>query len=342
MNNSLSLYEDFVQVGEGTYGVVYKARNRETNELVALKCIKMENEKEGFPITAMREIKVLQKLHHKNVVALKEIITSKDLVYLVIEYMEHDLTGLLGRPDIDFSEQVIKCYMKQLLEGIAYLHSKSIVHRDVKASNLLVNNKGELKLADFGLARTFSIKHEEKVYTNRIITLRYRPPELLLGATNYGPEIDMWSVGCIMAELFTKKPLFRGEDEIAQISLIFKKCGSPTPENWPDAEKLVWYKFLKPKHALPRVLIAELKENELSDGALDLIDKMLTLDPSKRISAADALKHDYFTKEYPPACPMNEMPSFESECREFETKKLKRQRNGDGADYNKKFRYDLS
>lgn len=199
-------YERLACVGEGTYGKVYKARNLETGAFVALKRIRMEGEKDGFPVTAMREIKLLQSLRDENVVRLHEMMVSKGelpfwkqslyegSVYMVLEYMDHDLTGLLAHPEVTFSPSNLKSLNHQMLSGLAYLHQRSILHRDMKGSNILLNALGELKLADFGLARVYH-KRKRNDYTNRVITLWYRSPELLLGETVYGPEVDMWSAG---------------------------------------------------------------------------------------------------------------------------------------------------
>ncbi|BBG93563.1 cyclin-dependent kinase C, partial [Prunus dulcis] len=211
-SRSVDCFEKLEQIGEGTYGQVYMAREIKTGEI--------------FPITAIREIKILKKLHHENVINLKEIVTSpgpekddqdgnkyKGGIYMVFEYMDHDLTGLADRPGMRFSVPQIKCYMRQLLTGLHYCHVNQVLHRDIKGSNLLIDNEGNLKLADFGLARSFSNDHNANL-TNRVITLWYRPPELLLGATKYGPAVDMWSVGCIFAELLHGKPIFPGKDEL--------------------------------------------------------------------------------------------------------------------------------
>jgi cyclin-dependent kinase 12/13 len=210
------MFEKVDLVGEGTFGKVYKAKYKPQvdkslvgklkepkAEHVALKRILMDNEKEGFPITAIREIMILKKLNHKNIINLMEIVTSKPSeknkfrgnVYLVFEYMEHDLAGLADR-NMSFSISQIKCIMHQILSGVNYMHSNHIIHRDIKGANILINNKGEIKIADFGLARTHNPNpNATRSYTNRVVTLWYRSPELLLGAKNYGPSIDMWSVG---------------------------------------------------------------------------------------------------------------------------------------------------
>lgn len=194
VNASGEVYERLAHVGEGTYGKVYKARNVETGGLFALKRIRMEGEKDGFPVTAMREIKLLQGLRHRNVMRLVEMMVSKGSVYMVSEYMDHDLTGVLAQADLKFTPANLKSLNHQMLSGLAYLHESGILHRDMKGSNILLNAAGELKLADFGLARTYS-KRKREDYTNRVITLWYRGPELLLGETVYGPEVDMWSAG---------------------------------------------------------------------------------------------------------------------------------------------------
>lgn len=215
----VELYERLVQVGEGTYGKVYKARNVETERLVALKRIRMEAEKDGFPVTAVREIKLLQSLRHPNVVELIEVMVSKGQsapirlatmpklmkcatlvghVYMVFEYMDHDLTGVLHHPTIDFTPAHLKSLMKQFLEGLGFIHRRGVLHRDLKGSNILIGRNGELKIADFGLAR-FYARGRNNDYTNRVITQWYKPPELLFGATIYGAEVDLWSAGYVLA-----------------------------------------------------------------------------------------------------------------------------------------------
>lgn len=309
-------FEEIEQIGEGAYGQVWMGRDKASGEVVALKKVRMDQEKEGFPITAIRELKMLKSLKHENIVELKEIVTGKNQntttksarnkheIYMVFEYVDNDLTGLMDMPNVRFSEAEVKTYMQQLLSGLMYCHDREVLHRDIKGSNLLVDNNGNLKIADFGLARTYNDKLRR--YTNRVITLWYRSPELLLGTENYGPEVDMWSVGCLMVELINKKPLFPGKTEIEQMDLIFRTLGSPTEKVWPDWEALPnAAQVLKGKY-LPRV---DKKLDFLSPNAFDLVTKMLTLDPKARISAADALDHEWFWSD-PMPTPRDKMPKY--------------------------------
>lgn len=270
-SRSSDLYEKVDQVGEGTFGKVYKAKiknvptggkNLVQGQHVALKKILMDNEKEGFPITAIREIMILKRLNHQNIINLIEIVTSKPSeknklrgnVYLVFEYMEHDLAALIDNK-ISFSVSQIKCILFQILTGVQYMHSNNIIHRDIKGANILINNQGHVKIADFGLARIHNPNpNVSKQYTNRVVTLWYRSPELLLGSTNYGPSVDIWSVGCLFSELLTGVSPFRGSKENEQVEKIFEKCGTPNEETWPRVSSLRYYSTLSPKQTYPYTL----------------------------------------------------------------------------------------
>ncbi|VDN95196.1 unnamed protein product [Brugia pahangi] len=267
------------------------ARCKRTGRIVALKKILMENEKEGFPITALREVKMLQKLKHKHITELIEICSSRASVhnrerstfYLVFSFCEHDLAGLLSNTSVRLSLVHIKTLMKHLLEGLYQIHFAKILHRDMKAANVLITKDGILKLADFGLARPLFSKlpgQPEHCYTNRVVTLWYRPPELLLGERHYGPQIDMWGAGCIMAELWTRTPILQGESEQKQLSLISNLCGSINPQTWRGVENLPLYSKMELQQNLNRRVVERLEAYVRDRNALNLIDSLLVLDPS--------------------------------------------------------------
>lgn len=302
------------RINEGTYGIVFKGKDMKTGEVVALKKVKMEKEREGFPLTALREINILLSFDHPSIVRVKEVVVNDHLdgVFMVMEYLENDLKGVMEMKKQPFSQSEVKCLMLQLLEGVKYLHDNWVLHRDLKTSNLLMNNQGELKICDFGLARQYG--SPLKPYTQLVVTLWYRAPELLLGATEYSTAIDMWSIGCIMAELLAKKPLFNGETEVDQLDKIFRTLGTPNEKIWNGFSKLpgakanfVRQRYNKLREKFPATSF--IGGPTLSEAGIDLLNKLLTYDPEERITAEDALKHDWF-REVPLPKSKEFMPTF--------------------------------
>ena len=224
--DELEKYSKIEKVGEGTYGVVYKCKNKKSGDYVALKKIRLENEDEGIPSTAIREISILKQLKHQNIVRLVDLIHGEKKLYLVFEYMDFDLKKYLDRNNAPLAPNLVKSYLYQILSAIKFCHSKRILHRDLKPQNLLIDKNGKIKLGDFGLARAFGIPI--KTLTHEILTLWYRAPEILLGQREYSTPVDMWSIGLIFFEMAHKKPLFAGDCEIDQIFKIFQMYGTPT------------------------------------------------------------------------------------------------------------------
>ena len=287
-------------IGSGTYGKVFKAIHVYTKSLVALKKIRMEGERDGFPVTAVREIKLLQSLKHQNIVNLQEVMVEKNDCFMVFEYLSHDLTGLLNHPTFKLEPAHKKHLAKQLFEGLDYLHRRGVLHRDIKAANILVSNDGQLKLADFGLAR-FYAKRRQLDYTNRVITIWYRSPELLLGETQYGPEVDIWSAACVLVEIFTRHAIFPGEGgEISQLEKIYAILGTPNKVDWPGLVDMAWFELLRPTVRRPNVFADKYKDR-VTPAAFELLQAMFQYDPAKRPGASDVLEHPYFTVEEPQA-----------------------------------------
>uniref|UniRef100_A0A7S2ZKD4 cyclin-dependent kinase n=4 Tax=Rhodosorus marinus TaxID=101924 RepID=A0A7S2ZKD4_9RHOD len=284
-------YERLQKIGEGTYGVVYKARDKQTSQTIALKKIRLEQEDEGVPSTAIREISILRELQHANIVQFNEVVYCDKKLYLVFEFLDEDLKRFMDSiPSSQAIETLkIKSYLYQLISGIYYCHERRVLHRDLKPQNLLIDRKGGLKLADFGLARAFGIPVRH--YTHEVVTLWYRAPEILLGAKRYGKAVDIWSIGCIFAEMVTRQPLFPGDSEIDELYKIFRTLGTPTEETWPGVSELPDYKSSFPNW--PRKHIGEVVAN-LDDVGLDLLSQMLTYNPDQRITAHAALQHQYF------------------------------------------------
>ncbi|XP_054807878.1 probable serine/threonine-protein kinase At1g54610 [Prosopis cineraria] len=300
-------FEKLAKIGQGTYSNVYKARDLLTGRIVALKKVRFDNmEPESVKFMA-REIILLRRLDHPNVLKLEGLVTSRMScsLYLVFEYMEHDLAGLAARQGVKFTEPQVKCYMKQLLSGLEHCHSQGVLHRDIKGSNLLINNDGILKIADFGLA-TFYDPEKKQPMTSRVVTLWYRPPELLLGATLYGVGVDLWSAGCILAELLAGKPIMPGRTEVEQLHKIFKLCGSPSEEYW-KKHRLPNAILFKPQQPYKRCLSETFKD--FPPSSLPLIETLLAIDPDDRGTASAALRSEFFATE-PYACEPSSLPKY--------------------------------
>eukprot|EP00270_Netrium_digitus_P013155 TRINITY_DN4347_c0_g1_i3.p1 TRINITY_DN4347_c0_g1~~TRINITY_DN4347_c0_g1_i3.p1 ORF type:complete len:303 (-),score=83.79 TRINITY_DN4347_c0_g1_i3:201-1109(-) len=284
-------YEKVEKIGEGTYGVVYRARDKLTNETIALKKIRLEAEDEGVPSTAIREIALLKEMQHENIVRLQDVVHCDKRLYLVFEYLDLDLKKHLDNcPQIAQDRRLVKSYLYQILRGISYCHSHRVLHRDLKPQNLLIDRRtNSLKLADFGLARAFGIP--VRTFTHEVVTLWYRAPEILLGSAQYSTPVDVWSVGCIFAEMLNQRPLFPGDSEIDELFKIFRILGTPTEETWLGVTSLPDFKSAFPKWP-PKDLSTIVPS--LDAVGLDLLAKMLQLDPSKRVTARAALQHEYF------------------------------------------------
>ncbi|KAM7270946.1 hypothetical protein ACFE04_030160 [Oxalis oulophora] len=311
-----STFEKLEKIGQGTYSTVYKARDLTNDKIVALKKVRFDHyDIESIKFMA-REILILRRLDHPNIIKLEGLITSplSSSLYLVFEYMEHDLVGLSSLPGVKFTEPQIKCYMRQLISGLHHCHSRGILHRDIKGSNLLIDSNGILKIADFGLASFFD-PHYGTPLTSRVVTLWYRPPELLLGASHYGVAVDLWSTGCILGELYAGRPILPGKTEVEQIHKIFKLCGSPSDDYWMKLQ-LPHSTVFKPVHPYKRCL-AEIYKH-FPDPALRLLETLLSMDPSHRGTAALALKSEFFMTK-PLACDPSSLPKYPP-CKEIDAK----------------------
>ncbi|CAK8689458.1 cyclin-dependent kinase 17-like [Clavelina lepadiformis] len=285
----LESYVKLDKLGEGTYATVFKGRSKLTDNLVALKEIRLEHE-EGAPCTAIREVSLLKDLKQANIVTLHDIVHTEKSLTLVFEYLDRDLKQYMDNCGNILSMNNVRLFLFQLLRGIAYCHKRRVLHRDLKPQNLLINEKGELKLADFGLARAKSVP--TKTYSNEVVTLWYRPPDVLLGSTEYNSSIDMWGIGCIFYEMATGRPLFPGSTVTDQLQLIFRTMGTPTEETWKGVSQLPNY-----KSNCSRLYPGESFRNiapRLEQDGLDLISKLLEYNPVQRMEAQEALNHSFF------------------------------------------------
>ncbi|KRZ13733.1 Cyclin-dependent kinase 5, partial [Trichinella zimbabwensis] len=298
---AMQMYEKLEKIGEGTYGTVFKAKNRETHEIVALKRVRLDDNDEGVPSSALREICLLKELKHPNIVRLIDVLHGSRRLTLVFEYCDQDLKKYFDSLNNEIDPQMVKSLMYQLLRGLAFCHSKKVLHRDLKPQNLLLSRSMELKLADFGLARAFGLP--VRCYSSDVVTLWYRPPDVLFGARFYDTSIDMWSAGCIFAEIACAgQPLFPGSDTDDQLKRIFRLLGTPDERTWPGVTYLPDYKveidFLSQLHTEITVHPAKLTLSQvvpsLSNKGRHLLQKLLVCNPKNRLDASSALQHPYF------------------------------------------------
>jgi len=289
-------YKRLELIDSGTYGNVFKVKNHKFKKLYACKEIKLVGTRDGLNFIALREINILLSINHPNIIFVKEAKLNflAEKFFIIMEYCNYDIKSIL-ESTTKFSQNQIKMITKQLLYGISVLHDNFIIHRDLKTSNILLNKKGILKICDFGMARIFN--NNSKFLSQEVITLWYRPPEILLGKKNYTIAADLWAVGCILSELVTSNVLFSGKSELDQLIKIFSSLGAPTSEIWlnlhsfPSTKKIIFP--LQPYNSVFSKMYGE-----MDFVAVDLIQKFLVYDPAKRISARCALKHRFFKNVY--------------------------------------------
>lgn len=328
---SVENYDKLNDIEEGAYGWVSRAKDAATGKVVALKRLKIDpKDRGGLPVTGLREIQILKDCDHRNVVKMREVVVGDDTsriekyafapcvsvqphannlfsifsIFLVLEFLEHDLKSILEDMPEPFLASEVKTLLQQLASGVAYLHDHWILHRDLKTSNLLLNNRGRLKIADFGMARYVG-DPPPRPLTQLVVTLWYRAPELLLGTARYGPAIDLWSVGCIFGELLTREPLLQGRNEVDELTKIFELCGLPTDDTWPGFRRLPNARALR----LPTSSSASGLQSGssirtrfplLTTAGVSLLNSLLSLDPSRRPTAHEMLSHEYFAQDPKP------------------------------------------
>lgn len=329
--HSKDVHEIFLigdMIGQGTYGHVFRAKLKsDSSKLFALKKIitQSENDKSyGFPLTAIKEICLLKKLKHKNISDLEEVYVSKPSksnnyrgsVYLAFKYMDHDLFGMLHSGKVGLELRQVKNILHQILSGLDYLHKNSIIHRDIKSSNILINNKGEVKITDFGLAKELP-KRMKKSITPDLVTLWYRAPEVLLGSNNYTLSADIWSLGCIFVELLFKNLPFNSPSEIKTFQQINEHIGVVNEDSFPGVSKLPKYEKYRCSDQLGTTpKLKSRLEKHFNSVTVDLIMRMLEINPNKRITCAEALNHAFFTSDEP-MCSNDELPKLDNHYHEY-------------------------
>jgi len=286
-----SQYDMMEVLGEGTYGKVRKARCRQSGEFRALKQMKLSNREEGVPSTAIREIAILKELSHDNIVRLFDVFCKPGELCLIFELCDNDLKKHMKALGGKLHTAQVKDFALQLLKGMEFCHASRIIHRDLKPQNLLIDSKLKLKIADFGLARAFMLPVPQ--YTHEVVTVWYRPLEILLGSKLYSIPVDIWGVGCILAEMATGSPLFAGDSEIDTAFKIFQKLGTPTEAMWPGLSELPDFKATFPKWQPKGWANIRNTQAQLGATGIDLLDQLMAYNPSARISARGALQHAY-------------------------------------------------
>ncbi|CAG2104912.1 unnamed protein product [Medioppia subpectinata] len=288
----METYTKLDKLGEGTYATVFKGKSRLTDNLVALKEIRLEHE-EGAPCTAIREVSLLRDLKHNNIVTLHDIVHTEKSLTLVFEYLEKDLKQYMDDCSNLMNMNNVKIFLFQLLRGLNYCHRRRILHRDLKPQNLLINERGELKLADFGLARAKSVP--TKTFSHEVVTLWYRPPDVLLGSTEYNTSIDMWGVGCIFFEMASGRPLFPGSTVEDELHLIFRTLGTPTERKWKGITKKEEFLSFNFPHYEPESFLERVNRvPRLDSEGMDLLNRFLKYEPKARMTASESMRHYYF------------------------------------------------
>ncbi len=283
--------------GTGTFGEVILATHKETGDVVAIKKIRVDDKKMGIHVTALREVKYLKELDHPNIVRLLDVISLKRGIALVFEYMDTDLENVIRDRSLVLSKGDVKAYMLGMLKALKHCHERWVVHRDIKPNNFLISRDGMIKLTDFGLSRIYG--SPDRRYTNQVFARWYRPPELLFGSTCYGPGVDVWALGCVFAELLSRKPWFPAESDVEVLSLIFNALGTPKGKDWGGLQHMPAYIKFQERDGIPLKTQFPGVEAE----ALDLLSKMVAMDPRRRITAVDALAHPYFKVKPAPTEP---------------------------------------
>ncbi|CAG2163575.1 unnamed protein product [Oppiella nova] len=318
-NKKHKRYEKIEFLGEGQFATVYKARDIQTDAIVAVKKIKLGTRaeaKDGINRTALREIKLLQELSHENVIGLLDVFGHRSNVSLVFDFMETDLEVIIKDTNIVLTPAHIKSYILMTLEGLEFLHLNWILHRDLKPNNLLIDGNGVLKIGDFGLAKAFGSPNRQ--YTHQVVTRWYRAPELLYGSRMYGTGVDIWAVGCILAELLLRTPFLPGMSDLDQLSKIMTALGTPTKTSWPDVTELPDYVVFnyQPGTPLREIFIA------VKDDLIDLLSLMLALNPLKRCTCGQGLQMPYFSNS-PAPTPSTQLPRPQANANTFDPEMYK-------------------